>query len=81
MAEQPLSVSFYMENYNMTNTQRVAAVLAENTTSPGITASQLAKKARMGRKSVMNRISELRADGEKIFSNVKRNKTYYRIAA
>jgi biotin operon repressor len=70
-----------MENHNMTNTQKVAAVLSENTVSPGITASQLAKKTRMGRKSVMNRISELRASGEKIFSNVKRNKIYYRISA
>ena len=65
----------------MTNTEKLTVVLSENNMSPGITASQLAKKTRMTRKSVINRISELRASGERIFSNVKRNKTYYRIAA
>lgn len=65
----------------MTNTEKLAVVLSENNTYPGITASQLAKKTSMTRKSVINRVSELRASGERIFSNVKRNKTYYRIAA
>jgi len=70
----------------MTNSLRAGLeafveVLTENNTSPGITASQLAKKTRMTRKSAMNRVSELRTAGLRIFSNQKRNTTYYRIAA
>lgn len=68
----------------MTNTriEQVLVALLDNNDSPGITASQIAKKTRMSRKSVMNRVSDLRnLHGEKIFTNVKRNTTYYRIAA
>jgi len=70
----------------MTNSLRAGLipyveVLMNNSTSPGITASQLAKKVGTNRTDAMKRVSDLRSAGLKIFSNVKRNKTYYRIAA
>jgi len=65
----------------MTRKEQVYKVLSKNTKGPGITARQIAKKTGMVYGSVTKRISELRALGEPIFTNVSRNKTYYRLAS
>lgn len=66
----------------MTRLEQVEKILVNNRSFPGITASQLARKTGMKRKSAMNRVSDLRVAGVKITSNrSKRNKTYYLLAA
>ena len=59
----------------MTNSLRAGLipyvdVLLDHSTSPGITASQLAKKVGTNRTDAMKRVSDLRSAGLKIFSNV-----------
>jgi biotin operon repressor len=64
---------------------KVAKVLRNNNETPGVTASFIAKQTGLGRKHVLNRISDLRVlEGKEIYSNTRkfqgRNKTYYRFA-
>lgn len=48
---------------------RVYNYLARRPASPGVTASRIASDTKVPRKTVMNRISDLRAEGHAIYSN------------
>ena len=58
-----------MENYTMAYIDRVANYLARRPASPGVTASRIASDTKVPRKTVINRISDLRAEGFQIYSN------------
>jgi len=68
----------------MSQMNRVLNVLERNVASPGVTVSRLAKDARLPKASVSKRISELRSEGFRIFTNYRKignqKKTYYRLA-
>ena len=51
------------------------------TVSPGITAKQLASKARVPVNAVYRRVHELREMGVEIYLNTRKNKKFYRLAA
>jgi hypothetical protein len=62
---------------------RVFNYLDRRPASPGVTASRIASDTKVPRKTVMNRISDLRAEGHKIYSNRRmvngREVLYYRM--
>lgn len=73
-----------MENYRMSYINRVFNYLEKRPQSPGVTASRIASDTKVPRKTVMNRISDLRAEGYRIYSNRRivngREVLYYRMA-
>lgn len=62
---------------------RVFNYLDRRPESPGVTASRIASDTKVPRKTVMNRISDLRAEGFRIYSNRRmvngREVLYYRM--
>lgn len=62
---------------------RVFNYLDRRPASPGVTASRIASDTKVPRKTVMNRISDLRAEGFRIYSNRRmvngREVLYYRM--
>jgi biotin operon repressor len=62
---------------------RVFNYLARRPASPGVTASRIASDTKVPRKTVMNRISDLRSEGHRIYSNRRqvngREVLYYRM--
>ena len=67
------------------NIQRVFEALDADRSYPGLTASQIAAKRSISRDEVMRRISDLRKEGERIYSNVSKRsgvaRVYYRMPA
>lgn len=69
----------------MSQITKIAKVLARNSQTPGLTASMIAKKARVPKANVAKRVHDLRNEGYEIYTNYRmRNgerKTYYRMAS
>lgn len=69
----------------MSQINRVVSYLARNNQGRGVTASKIASDTKVPRKSVVNRISDLRSEGYQIYSNVRmvngKRKIFYRLAA
>lgn len=69
----------------MAQIDKVANVLSRHNTGAGITASKVAKLARMPRESVAKRVYDLRTEGFRIYSNYRKvngkRKLYYRMAS
>lgn len=61
---------------------RVFNYLSKRPKSPGVTASRIASDTKVPRKTVMNRIYDLRSEGVRIYSNKRtvngQTKIYYR---
>lgn len=61
---------------------RVFNYLSKRPASPGVTASRIASDTKVPRKTVMNRIYDLRDEGFRIYSNKRtvngKTKIYYR---
>lgn len=68
----------------MAHINRVFNYLSKRPKSPGVTASRIASDTKVPRDSVMKRISDLRAEGFRIYSNRRnvngREVLYYRMA-
>jgi len=68
----------------MSQIDRIVRVLADNTQTPGLTASMIAKRAGVPRANVSKRVADLRSEGFEIYTNYRmRNgarKAYYRLA-
>jgi biotin operon repressor len=69
----------------MSQIDKIATVLAQNTKTPGLTTAMIAKKAGVPKQNVAKRVSDLRREGFEIYTNFRvRNgerKTYYRMAS
>lgn len=70
----------------MSQLTRIAKVLRQNNTGPGITAAAVAKAAGVPKANVYKRVSDLRIlEGRTIYSNYRnvngRRKMYYRFAS
>jgi len=65
----------------MAQIDKVFNALADNTQSPGLTASMIAKKTRVPRSNVMKRVHDLRNEGCEIHTNYRTvngvRKAYY----
>ena len=70
---------------SMSQIDRIANVLAKHNAGAGITASQVAKLARVPRENVSKRVYDLRTEGYAIYSNYRKvngeRKLYYRMAS
>ena len=69
----------------MSQIDKIAKVLARHNTGDGITASKVAKLARVPRENVAKRVYDLRTEGFRIYSNYRKvngkRKLYYRMAS
>ena len=63
---------------------KILTVLSNNPKTPGLTASMIARKARMPRDNVRKRVADLRSEGFNIYTNFRKvngkRKAYYRMA-
>lgn len=69
----------------MSQIDKIATVLARNSTYPGLTASMIAKKTGVPRSNVAKRVFDLRNEGFAIYTNYRKvngaRKAYYRMPA
>jgi hypothetical protein len=71
----------------MTQSTKILSYLGKNQANPGVTTAAVSKGARVPKGSVSQRISDLREEGHRIFTNYRKvkgsntKKAYYRLYA
>jgi hypothetical protein len=74
-----------MEKSNMSQADKIVRALNKNNKYPGMTASMVAKAARVPRDNVAKRVHDLRNEGFAICTNYRlvngKRKAYYRLAS